>query len=127
VSARAAVALVVVAFGLAFARPALAGRPLDRAAGWFAAAADSGAPADTTVQRYFEDLADSTSRFFGRTAAPLDTTGLDSALAYRLVHPTPVRTPRRLTIYPDLDFQRVDGRSTPASSSTATCAAFSAA
>ena len=75
-------------------------------------AADSARPAappDSSVQQFLKDLSDSTSTYFGRTATPADTTGLDSVLAYRLAHPTPIPPRRTLTIYPDFDFQRADG------------------
>jgi hypothetical protein len=67
------------------------------------------APGDSTVQRFLDDLSDSTSRYFGRTAAPADTTGLDSILADRLAHPALARTRRPLSVYPDFEFNRVDG------------------
>ena len=69
------------------------------------------AAGDSTLHRFLGGLADSTDRYFGRSAAPLDTSGLDSALAAGLDGP---RAPRRklrleLSLGPDFRFQRVDG------------------
>ena len=51
-----------------------------------AAAADSSsAPADTSFGRYLDALHDSTDTFFRTVVAPVDTAGLDSVLALRLV------------------------------------------
>lgn len=68
------------------------------------------APADTLLLRFLRALSDSTDVFFGMSAAAPDTSGLDSALAYRLAHPAPP-TPRRLRLepFPWLGFNRVDG------------------
>ena len=47
------------------------------------------APADSALGAYVRSLSDSTDSWFGSTAAPLDTTGLDSALVAGL---SPFRT-----------------------------------
>jgi hypothetical protein len=79
-----------------------------------AAPADSApaapAPADTSLHRFLDTLADSTDRYFGLVAAPTDTAGLDSALSARLERPWGgPRLRRRLTILPEFEFNRVDG------------------
>ena len=45
------------------------------------------APADSALRAYVRSLSDSTDAWFGTTAAPLDTAGLDSALAAGLAKP----------------------------------------
>ena len=45
------------------------------------------APSDSLLDAYVRSMSDSTDAWFGRTAAALDTTGLDSALAARLALP----------------------------------------
>jgi hypothetical protein len=69
------------------------------------------APADTTLEGYVRSMADSTDRWFGLSAASLDTTGLDSARVYWLEHPTahPARRGSRLSLEPALGFNRVLG------------------
>jgi len=47
----------------------------------------SRAPADSSFDSYMHGLSDSTDTWFGATATPLDTTGLDSALAAALALP----------------------------------------
>jgi hypothetical protein len=66
-------------------------------------------PPDTALGGYLRQLSDSTDRYFGLTAAPLDTAGLDSALAAELQRSQ--RRDRRLglSLAPWLAFQRVDG------------------
>ncbi|HYM79876.1 MAG TPA: hypothetical protein VEY91_00525 [Candidatus Limnocylindria bacterium] len=69
-------------------------------------------PPDTTLDDFLEDYADSTERYFGMAAAPLDTAGLDSALAFGLAHPDAAgdRSGRfALGFGPWLAFNRVDG------------------
>ncbi len=69
-----------------------------------------GAPADTSLHRFLDTLADSTDRYFGVVAVPVDTAGLDSALAARLAGPW--RDPRdraRIALRPLYSFDRVDG------------------
>jgi hypothetical protein len=66
-------------------------------------------PADSTFEDFFEELADSTSRYFGVAGAPVDTTGLDSLLAHRLATTSPPREKFKRSIHPDFNFNRVDG------------------
>lgn len=63
-----------------------------------------------SVGTYLRSLADSTDRYFGAAAAPLDTAGLDSALAYGLTHP-PKPKARSLmpSIGPWFTFDRAEG------------------
>jgi hypothetical protein len=90
-------------------RPGVLGGAL---AGVFLACAALAAPAppDTSLQRVLGQLSDSTDRYFGSTAAPVDTAGLDTILSDR-TSDEPVRgfTP---FIQPVFAFNRVDG-STP--------------
>ena len=68
------------------------------------------ATTDSTLDRFFGDLSDSTDRYFGRTAAPVDTTGLDSARSAGLLLPPPgVGRRLRVGFGPALRFNRVDG------------------
>jgi hypothetical protein len=72
----------------------------------------SQAPADTALGGFLGGLADSTDRYFGFTANPLDTAGLDSALAERLESPwTEPSKSRNLEISwgPWIQFNRVEG------------------
>jgi hypothetical protein len=66
---------------------------------------------DTTLHGYLRSLADSTDTYFGRTVAPLDTAGLDSALAWGIANPHAPRRRTRLSLEPSpwFRFQRVDG------------------
>ena len=68
------------------------------------ATAQAPAAPDTSLGGHLGGFSDSTDRYFGVSAAPVDTTGLDSAL----------HAPRRLQFgfAPTFDFSRVDG-STP--------------
>ncbi|HEY6867099.1 MAG TPA: hypothetical protein VI792_07580 [Candidatus Eisenbacteria bacterium] len=63
------------------------------------------APPDTALHRFLGALSDSTDRYFGKSAAPLDTTGLDSLEA------NPPAPSRRIAfgVLPTFDFSRVDG------------------
>lgn len=70
----------------------------------------AGAPPDTALGRYLGTLSDSTDKYFGRAATPLDTAGLDSAE----IHPgaTPHRAHRlrdALSWVPIFNFNRADG------------------
>lgn len=68
------------------------------------------APTDSLLHRFLHGLADSSDTYFGITAVPTDTAGLDSALAEGLAHPGAApRRPSRLSWGPDLAFNRVDG------------------
>jgi hypothetical protein len=68
------------------------------------------APADTTLHQFLRGLSDSTDSYFGLTAAPLDTAGLDSALVAGLEHPwRGPRTRTRFSYGPVYQFSRVDG------------------
>ena len=67
--------------------------------------------ADTTVEDFLQGLSDSTDAYFGTSAAPLDTAGLDSARAFGLEHPgrESDRGSLRPRFGPALGFNRVDG------------------
>jgi hypothetical protein len=66
--------------------------------------------ADTTLGGFLRILSDSTDRYFGLSAAPPDTTGQDSALAFSLAHPSRgVRRSPRLGLLPRFAFNRVEG------------------
>jgi hypothetical protein len=68
------------------------------------------APADTSLHQFLQGLSDSTDSYFGLTAAPLDTAGLDSALVEGLEHPwRGPRTRTRFSYGPVYQFSRVDG------------------
>lgn len=69
------------------------------------------APPDSAFGQYLGTLRDSTNLYFGSTVAPVDTAGLDSALAVGLAHPMARRLPARLNVAlgPWLSFNRVDG------------------
>ena len=67
------------------------------------------APPDTTLERFLHDLSDSTDAYFGLSAAPRDTTGLDSALAIGLTRPPPRQRHFRWSALPLFEFNRVDG------------------
>ncbi len=70
--------------------------------------ADAQAPAapDTSLGGFIEALSDSADRYFGLSAAPVDTAGLDTVL-----FDSGTRPPRRLELglVPTFDFSRVDG------------------
>lgn len=63
------------------------------------------APADSTLHKFLGTLADSTDRYFGMSAAPLDTAGLGSSGSFVPEHG------RRLKfgVLPSFDFNRADG------------------
>ena len=63
------------------------------------------APADSSLQHFLGQLADSTDRYFGVSAAPVDTAGLDTVLADQGA------SPRRLefSLMPSFAFNRADG------------------
>ncbi len=67
------------------------------------------APADSAFHEFLRQLSDSTSQYFGRSAQPIDTTGLDSVLARRLAGIEIDRPFPRPSITPDFRFNRVDG------------------
>ncbi len=72
--------------------------------------AQESAPSDSSLHGFLDTLADSTDRYFGLIAAPLDTAGLDSALAAGLERPwRGPRTRSRLSYGPVYMFNRVDG------------------
>ena len=73
------------------------------------AAAQAPAAPDTSLDEYLGAFSDSTDRYFGVSAAPVDTAGLDTVL-----FDSALRPPRRLKLgfMPTFDFSRVDG-STP--------------
>jgi hypothetical protein len=76
------------------------------------AAADSSVPApDSTLGGFLHAMSDSTDLYFGASSAPLDTVGLDSALAVHLAFPRldRARHPLRPEFTPWLGFNRVDG------------------
>ncbi len=64
---------------------------------------------DSALRGFLKSQADSSDRYFGLSAAPLDTTGLDSALAYGLAHPARPRRRVAFSVGPWLSFTRVDG------------------
>ena len=65
---------------------------------------------DSSLHHFLGNLADSTDRYFGLIVAPLDTAGLDSALAAGLEHPgRGPRTRARVSRGPVYAFNRVDG------------------
>lgn len=102
----AALALVLAVAGTAAVRAA-------PAAGIVAVPQPGPSPADpdTSVEEFLEGLADSTDSFFGITAAPVDTSGLDSARAYAFANPLVENLKGMLqpSFTPWLDFNRVDG------------------
>ncbi len=75
------------------------------------------APGDSLMHAYVRSLSDSTDAWYGPTTAPLDTTGLDSALVAGLARPAGrggSRAARRRTrpgldYSPALGFNRADG------------------
>ena len=71
-------------------------------------AADPAEP-DSTFDGFLDQLADSTSDYFGISAVPPDTAGFDSSLAYGIANPRVRRVRVRPSFYPDLKFSRVDG------------------
>ncbi|MCE9626840.1 MAG: outer membrane protein assembly factor [Candidatus Eisenbacteria bacterium] len=79
------------------------------------AAAQEPVPTDSLMQSYMRGLADSTDAWYGATVAPLDTTGLDSALVAGLAagpqggRRGPRRNPVSLSNTPALGFNRADG------------------
>ena len=83
------------------------------------------APGDSLLNAFVRQMRDSTDRLYGSTAAPVDTTGLDSALAVGLQ-----RGPhwhagrgRRKTSFewgPSLGFNRADGGQLGASATIGT-------
>ena len=68
------------------------------------ASAQQTSPPDTSMNGYLEAMSDSTDRYFGLSAAPADTAGLDTAIAE-----TKERRRLDLSITPAFDFSRVDG------------------
>ncbi len=67
--------------------------------------------ADSLVDDYLRSLSDSTDVFFGASAAPPDTSGLDSTLTSFLDHPgsiPPVSSRRPYSLLPFYRFNRVD-------------------
>ena len=82
-----------------------------------AAPARAQAPAepDSVLEAYLSRMRDSTDAWFGMSAAPLDTAGLDSARAAGLARGSDLRAEsrarraRRVTLGPSLGFNRVDG------------------
>lgn len=105
----AALAVACAMAGAAHGAPATLAWPAGAppTARFQAASADS----DTSLDDFIGGMADSTDQYFGVTAAPTDTAGLDSALAYGLDHPEEQLEHRRAKIHPEprLDFNRVDG------------------
>ncbi len=92
----------------ALPRCAFALAALLAAAAALPARAQGPAAGDTTLTRFLGTLSDSTDRYFGMSAAPVDTAGLDTVIAESS------RAPSRLQfgILPTFAFNRVDG-STP--------------
>src|SRR5207249_3116491 len=69
------------------------------------------APADTGLGGFLKRLSDSTNVYFGPSAAPVDTVGLDSTLAFRLANPELLGDMRhqRPSWSPWFTFNRADG------------------
>ena len=69
------------------------------------------ADSDSTLEQFLGGMSDSTDRYFGKTAAPLDTAGLDSALVanFGSSHPHGRRGPVRPDLNFSFRFNRVDG------------------
>ncbi|MGH7740842.1 MAG: hypothetical protein ACRENS_02340 [Candidatus Eiseniibacteriota bacterium] len=69
------------------------------------------ADADTSLEQFLGGLKDSTDQYFGRTAASLDTAGLDSARSanFNRSHPHGRRGPVRPEFNGSFRFNRVDG------------------
>jgi len=65
---------------------------------------------DTSLDHFFGQMADSTDTYFGRTAAPRDTAGLDSSLDANLAAPARVKPFEKLHLdwSPVLRFNRVE-------------------
>src|SRR6185503_20749275 len=83
------------------------------------------APGDSLLHDYVRQMRDSTDRWFGITAAPVDTAGLDSALAAGLLRSPNARLARgqrKLSFDwgPALGFNRADGGQLGASASLGT-------
>ena len=78
-----------------------------------ARAADPKAPAppDTTIDDFLNGLSRDTDQYFGVTASPLDTTGLDSARAFARAHPGYYADAGQWkpSFEPHFRFNRVDG------------------
>lgn len=72
-------------------------------------AAQAPAVADTSLGGFLQAFSDSTDRYFGIAAQPLDTAGLDTVLFDSALRP---RRRLRVSLVPTFDFSRVDG-STP--------------
>ena len=114
-NARAVVCALGVAAGVLLATPpARAQTPVPEPA-----------PGDSLLNAYVRQMRDSTDRWFGPTAAPVDTAGLDSALAAGLLQSPNARHrrgPRKLSFDwgPALGFNRADGGQLGASASLAT-------
>jgi hypothetical protein len=68
------------------------------------ARAQETSPRDTSMNGYLEAMSDSTDRYFGLSAAPVDTAGLDTAIVE-----AKERRRLELSITPAFDFSRVDG------------------
>lgn len=70
------------------------------------ALAQAPAVRDTSLGGFLGTFSDSTDRYFGISAAPVDTAGLDTVLADSATHP---RRRLELGFSPTFDFSRVDG------------------
>lgn len=82
------------------------------AAALFAPAAGAqDAPPDSALRAWHRAVSDSTDAYFGLSAEPADTAGLDSALAGALAEPAPERrrTELRLGLAPSFAFNRALG------------------
>jgi hypothetical protein len=105
--------------------PGFAGCPPCPARAEDATPAPAPAPGDSLLNEYVRGMRDSTDKWFGSSAAPVDTAGLDSALAAGLlrgVHGHRNRAPKKLSIDwgPALGFNRADGGQLGASVSLGT-------
>ena len=89
------------------ARGLLIGAALALALAGGRAGADPGG--SDSLDTYLRALADSTDRYFGISAAEVDTAGLDSALVYRLAHPHLERRGGGPRFGPWFSFDRAEG------------------
>jgi hypothetical protein len=102
VHAAVAAAPVVAVLALAVPPPTRAQEPEP------SGRAEAPAARDTSLGGFFNALSDSTDEYFGLSAAPVDTAGLDTVL----YETGPSRPRLELGFMPSFDFSRVDG-STP--------------
>lgn len=103
---------IFTAAGRDGARALLAALALAGAATLAAAPARAqGAPADSAMHEWFRSMTDSTDAYFGLSAQPADTAGLDSVLDWALAQPPGAlqRRGSRLSLAPLFAFNRAVG------------------